>query len=644
MNILNKIKKKWDFSKSVEQNAIYFNTRENAENKARKKMLFLVLFVLVLATFFHNPLLGFAMMIGAISYGSEAVFNSAETDNISVVSLDSTHFVVAYQDVGNSNYGTAIVGVISGTTITYGSEYVYNSAATPWSSLCKIDSTHFVVAYSDSGNSGSGTSIIGTVASGDEVSYGSEYVFNSASTQYTNLSLLDSTHFVVVYRDVGNDAKGTAVIGTISGTTISYGSEYVFNDAYSVYTKVITIDSTHFIVAYKDDGGADYGITRIGTVSGSNISYGSETTFNAAVTNYISLSLLDSTHFVVVYRDDGNSLYGTAIIGTIDGASITYGSEYVFNSATTHYITVSALDSTHFVVVYYDSGNSGYGTAIIGTVSGSAISYGDEAVFNSGISPWTYVSALDSANFVAVFEDGGNSNYGTGIIGELPSVTTHTKTIQAKARVQQSDIAKTVQAKGRVRQVGVDKTVQAKARVQQTIAKTITSKAKIEATVEQTIQAKATIKQFGVAQTVQSKADIKHPDIEKTIRAKARLKKTPVKTIQSKADIKQTDISKTIQSKADIKKFGVDKTIKAKAAIKHTGITKTATVKARLKQVGIIKTITAKANLWAFRAGYVKMRSRDQEYPITLNSDKDYNKLRSVDQEYPITLKDNRIL
>jgi len=52
---------------------------------------------------------------GDITYGSEYVFNSAPTGKISVAVLDATHFVVSYQDDGNSDYGTAIVGEIEGT-------------------------------------------------------------------------------------------------------------------------------------------------------------------------------------------------------------------------------------------------------------------------------------------------------------------------------------------------------------------------------------------------------------------------------------------------------------------------------------------------------------------------------------------------
>ena len=150
-----------------------------------------------------------------------------------------------------------------------------------------------------------------------------------------------------------------------------------------------------------------------------DITYGSEYIFNSAETNFISVAVLDSAHFVVSYCDVGNSNYGTAVIGTVSGNTISYGSEYVFNSAATYGISVAVLDAAHFVVSYYDSGNSGYGTAVVGTVSGNTISYGSEYVFNSAITDYISVAVLDAAHFVVSYSDGGNSNYGTAIVGEI---------------------------------------------------------------------------------------------------------------------------------------------------------------------------------------------------------------------------------
>jgi len=51
--------------------------------------------------------------------------------------------------------------------------------------------------------------------------------------------------------------------------------------------------------------------------------YGAENVFNSAITNYISVAALDATHFVVAYKDDGGADYGCGIVGSIP-ASVTF--------------------------------------------------------------------------------------------------------------------------------------------------------------------------------------------------------------------------------------------------------------------------------------------------------------------------------
>ena len=130
-----------------------------------------------------------------------------------------------------------------------------------------------------------------------------------------------------------------------------------------------------------------HGKAIVGTVSGTSISFGSEVTFNGSSTFYTGLSFDagNSGTFVVTYGDAGNSSRGTAIIGTISGTSISFGSEYVFSSSTTHYTNVAFDPSTAgvFVVTYTDAGNSNYGTAKVGTLSGTSTSYGSAVVFNA---------------------------------------------------------------------------------------------------------------------------------------------------------------------------------------------------------------------------------------------------------------------
>jgi len=428
MNILDKIKKNWNHKESVEKNVIRFSNEQEQRQRRIKKWypLFIGLFIIACLVFPINPLVGICLMIGAITFGSEYVFNAATTFNLSIATIDSTHFVVAYSDAGNSGYGTAIIGTITnGNEISYGSEYVFNSGDVYKICVSLVDSTHFVVAYCDAGNSGYGTAIIGTITNGNEISYGSEYVFSTAYTGGISVSIVDSTHFVIACSDNTNDNQ-RAIIGTIAnGDEISYGSEYVFNSKRSINLSVATIDSTHFVVAYSDAGNSGYGTAIIGTITnGNEISYGSEYVFNSAYAAGINILTIDSTHFIVVYQE-ASSNYGTAIIGTItNGDEISYGSEYVFNSASTGNIIVSKINNTKIIISFREAASPYYGKVIIGDISnGNEISFGDEYTFNENVSYDVYNSMIDSTHFVVAYRDGGNSNYGTAIIGtiEAPS-------------------------------------------------------------------------------------------------------------------------------------------------------------------------------------------------------------------------------
>ena len=372
------------------------------------------------------------------SVGSEVVFATAESNRISST-YDSTNgkVVIAYQDAGNSNYGTAIVGTVSGTSISFGSEVVFNSGTTNEHTSCAYDTTNqkVVIAYRDEGNSNYGTAIVGTV-SGTSISFGSEVVFNSASTEYIS-STYDSTNgkVVIAYMDGGNSNYGMAIVGTVSGTSISFGSEVVFNNAQPVYNSC-TYDTTNqkVVIAYRDEGNSSSGTAIVGTVSGTSISFGSEVVFNGGVvTNYIS-AVYDSTNgkVVIAYRDNGNSNYGTAIVGTVSGTSISFGSEVVFQSGGTVDFISSAYDSANGkVVIAYRDGSIAAedGTAIVGTVSGTSISFGSKLSFNSGNTVYNSCT-YDSTNgkVVIAYRDVTNSNYGTSVVFSATSQSTNLTT------------------------------------------------------------------------------------------------------------------------------------------------------------------------------------------------------------------------
>ena len=225
-----------------------------------------------------------------------------------------------------------------------------------------------VIAYQDSGNANFGTAIVGTV-SGTSISFGTAVVFESANSTYISATF-DSLNnkIVIAYRDVGNSGYGTVIAGTVSDTSISFETSVVFESASSNYISA-TFDSLNnkIVIAYQDSGNANFGTAIVGTVSGTSISFGTAVVFESANSTYISATF-DSLNnkIVIAYRDVGNSGYGTVIAGTVSDTSISFETSVVFESASSNYISAT-FDSLNnkIVIAYLDEGNSGYGTAIV---------------------------------------------------------------------------------------------------------------------------------------------------------------------------------------------------------------------------------------------------------------------------------------
>ena len=356
--------------------------------------------------------------------GSEAVFESATT-SIVCAAYDSNEnkTVIVYKDNGNSNYGTAVVATVSGNSVSYGTPVVFEAATTGHTSVAfDSNSNKIVIAYADSGNSNHGTAIVGTV-SGTSISFGTPVIYNAANTAYNSV-VFDSSNnkIVIAYTDSGSSSHGTAVVGTVSGTSISFGSEVVFESASTAYVSAaFDSNSNKVVIGYQDTGNSGHGTSIVGTVSGTSISFGSATVFESAYVSYVQVGF-DSTNnkIVIAYQDEGNSYYGTSIVGTVSGTSISFGTAAVFQSSQANvYSVVHDSNAQKTVIFFRDQTSSQKGTVINGTVSGTSISFNTKFVVAAGVTEGhTQNAVFDSTanKIVIAFRDDSNSSYGTAVV------------------------------------------------------------------------------------------------------------------------------------------------------------------------------------------------------------------------------------
>ena len=386
--------------------------------------------------------------ITAPTTGSEVVLYTNGTNGYSSLAYagdniqttdDANKVVIVFQDASNSNYGTAMVGTVSGTSISFGSKVVFESASVTFMDCC-MDSVQgkLLVFYRDSGNSSYGTGVVGTV-SGTSISFGSPSVFNSAAVSYIGCEYDNyNQKALVAYRDQGNSNYGVALT---ADHQLNYGTEATFESASVTGLSVSPIltdpsdGARRFLISYIDGGNSAYGTGIVATISGSNVSYGSPVVFQSAGSDYIN-STADTTNnkIVVGYRSaaGGATTHVRAVVATMSGTSVSFGTPVAASSNNTYphgnpRSVAYSPDTGRVAIVYFDSSDSTHGKIILGTVSGTSISFGTEFKFAAATTYYpriVYNKGTD--NFVLSFEDWGNGGYFTSVVvdeGDAGNVT-----------------------------------------------------------------------------------------------------------------------------------------------------------------------------------------------------------------------------
>jgi hypothetical protein len=359
---------------------------------------------------------------------SEFIFRSASTNAISSV-YDSVNqrVVIAYQDGGSSNQGFSVVGSVSGTTITFGTPVRFSSTVGVVQSTSVVyDSVNqkVVICYSvfDSGASiRYVNAVVGTV-SGTSISFGSIVQADSSSFAIGAVSAtydLNAQKIVIVYT-VNNSVvdRGAAVVGTVSGTSITFGTVVIFKaTATSQPTATYDPSVQRIVVAYTDAANSNFGTAVIATVSGTTISFGTPVVFRSVSTGSITLAYDITNQKMVFAYIDGPTGFGISIVGTSTTTSISFGTAVDFNSASCSSISLNYDANLQKVVVAFRQGSTGFGSAVVGTVSGTSISFGSATVFNTASTQATSIAYMANIqNMVISFQDTGNSSFGTSLV------------------------------------------------------------------------------------------------------------------------------------------------------------------------------------------------------------------------------------
>mgnify|MGYP003109913630 CR=1 FL=1 len=370
----------------------------------------------------------------AIPTGSETQFATGEGAN-TVIAFDPTttgRFLIAFSDFSNNAYGSVILGTMSGTTLTFSTKVVFYSAYGAAMSVAfdPNRSGQFVVGYT--GPSGRCYSILGEV-SGSSITFGTGVIANSTGgTTIVKVEFNPNVQdqFLIAYRDTSNTE---ARVGTVSGTSISYGTaaDIVSLSSNSLGISFDPFTANRFLVVVCDTSNSKKPYIRLGNISGTSITFATSYEVYSNYSDYISVAFDANTEnsFITTFENMTGSLYGYSKAGTVaSDNTITLGTLTAYHSGSTSGTIMAGNPSMvgSFVVIYKDATNAGKGTYRVGTVSGTNVSYGSAIVHGSG---WNYNEASiefdpnQGGKFVHSYVSAGNNKARIGQVGGTIFVT-----------------------------------------------------------------------------------------------------------------------------------------------------------------------------------------------------------------------------
>lgn len=273
-----------------------------------------------------------------------------------------------------------------------------------------------------------------------DVTYGTKQVFDNTTLVFqTHVAEIGTNKFVVCWTHSfgfdGND--GFCSVGTVSGTTITFGSSLKYQDDVVLFgedeTDVCKVDDNKFAISYMKDAANDDGFTVIGSSSATTIEYGTEVEFETGDTEWSSCGQLTTDAYAICYNDETDSDTGKCVANTVSGLTITAGTPTAIDGnggATKDFYpennSVANIGTNKFVNCFREEETEDDGMCVVGTVATRTITFSvapsdfdTDSTVNVGVSKVNtddqFVVAYDAdgGKTIAATISGSTITYGT---------------------------------------------------------------------------------------------------------------------------------------------------------------------------------------------------------------------------------------
>ncbi|NDB78665.1 hypothetical protein EB155_02265 [archaeon] len=345
----------------------------------------------------HRILVASPTVGNEISFGTPVQFSYSIPSAIDLVFDDNTNKTVMIYQVSTTGYASVITAYDSNNSVTFGSASAFSSNAGPMKAAFDSNSNKVLIAYRNpTSGLNIGDAIVGTV-SGSTISFGTANTFTTNSITRVSATFDSNSNKVVIsYNDSTDGNKQKAVVATINGTDVLFG-EPVTYDTVNASREDSTFDpiSGKVVIAYRNGSDAASIYTVLGSVTGDTITFGTPQKVTPSAPfmygDYISIDYNSNLNKLVLVGKN-NSSEGVVISGTVSGNSIIFDAPAISFSGSNiaNYLNASYnsnIDRT--VISYYDS------SAVDAKSVVYSSSYSEDI---TNVDTWIGIAAEDIAN------------------------------------------------------------------------------------------------------------------------------------------------------------------------------------------------------------------------------------------------------
>jgi len=356
-----------------------------------------------------------------INKGTALEFNISDGKTPVLCRMDSSRHLCAFTGPGTQGFAVAFTANVGTRTVRKGVTLPFepNMCLTP--DLVKIDFGHYLCAYTGPDDDGWAVVLDADAVTG-AISAKTPFEFDPFGALNPSLCRIDSMHYLCAYTT--QDGKGTATVLIVDPNTQAITQEtiFVYDEFQSDFPRLSRIDSSHYLCVYEGRDSVGVAVVLMVDPTTWMVNKGPQFVYDSAQGRFGRLARIDKTHHLCAYS--GQAFYGRAVVLIInpDDWTILKGPAFVYyDEPQARYPALHRINDSHHLCVYSQDGYNGESLVLSVEPETWKVTKSNPVIFDVTKALCPFLSQINAINYLCVYE-GENSDGWVVMLNTQPPI------------------------------------------------------------------------------------------------------------------------------------------------------------------------------------------------------------------------------